>query len=85
MVLVLTNDGRNIIGHLKGFDNSINIVLEKSFERLYAVDQGMVVNELGLHIIRGDNIAMIAEFDVEKDSTIDHSKIRASPMKPIFH
>ena len=84
-VLILTSDGRNIIGQLKGFDNNINVVLEKSFERIYSLDQGMVVNELGLHIIRGDNIVIVAEFDSEKDSTIDHDKQRARQIKPVIH
>lgn len=28
-VSVITNDGRNIIGNLKGFDQAVNIILEQ--------------------------------------------------------
>ena len=81
----MTCDGRNIIGTLKGFDNSINIILEKSFERIYSETQGVIVNELGLHVIRGDNIAMVAEFDEEKDAQIEHCDKRAVPLRPVIH
>ena len=53
---MITNDGRCLIGLLRGFDNTINVILEKSFERVFDTDAGVVVNELGLHIVRGDNM-----------------------------
>lgn len=84
-IIVITNDGRNIIGSLKGFDHTINIVLEKSFERIFAPDAGVVVNDLGLHIIRGDNICLISELDEAEDAAIDYSLKRAAPIKPVAH
>ena len=84
-VLIVTNDGRTIVGTLKGFDNTINVVLEKSFERIYSESQPVQMSELGLHVIRGDNIAVIAEHDADRDATIDHCQQRAAPIKPVVH
>jgi small nuclear ribonucleoprotein (snRNP)-like protein len=47
---------RNIIGTLKGFDQTINIVLSDSHERVYSSDSGVMQNVLGLYLIRGDNM-----------------------------
>jgi U6 snRNA-associated Sm-like protein LSm8 len=35
LISVITGDGRNIIGLMKGFDQTVNIVLEDSHERVY--------------------------------------------------
>lgn len=43
-------------GTLKGFDQSINLILEKSYERVYHLDRGVERTDLGLYIIRGDNM-----------------------------
>lgn len=56
VVNVITNDGRNIIGLFKGFDNVLNIVLESSHERVYSPDAPMEQIPRGLCIIRGDNV-----------------------------
>ncbi len=55
-VSIITNDGRNIVGALKGFDQAINVVLEQSHERVYSMQEGVVQNPLGLYLIRGDNM-----------------------------
>jgi U6 snRNA-associated Sm-like protein LSm8 len=85
VVIVLTNDGRSIIGKLKGYDQAINVILEDSHERIYSTDSGVVQNPLGLYIIRGDTIAMISEMDVDKDAAIDLTVVRANPIKPVVH
>lgn len=40
---------------------------------------------LGLHIIRGDNVAMIGQIDESIDSRIDFSAIRAEPLNPVVY
>ena len=85
VVIVLTNDGRSIIGKLKGYDQATNVILEDSHERIYSIDSGVVQNPLGLYIIRGDTIAMISEMDVDKDASIDLTVVRANPIKPVVH
>ena len=36
MVSVITNDGRNIVGILRGFDVTTNLLLEDCHERVYS-------------------------------------------------
>eukprot|EP01040_Poterioochromonas_malhamensis_P004669 gene4669-5004_t len=84
-VSIITNDGRNIIGHLKGYDQAINVILEQSHERVFSEDKGVEINPLGLYIVRGDNIAMIGELDEEEDGKRDLSKVTGTPLKAIFH
>ena len=38
-ISVITNDGRNIIGILRGFDQTTNLILEECFERVYSASQ----------------------------------------------
>ncbi|KAM0948190.1 putative U6 snRNA-associated Sm-like protein Lsm1/8 [Dioscorea sansibarensis] len=35
-ISVITNDGRNIVGVLKGFDQATNMILDESHERVYS-------------------------------------------------
>ncbi|XP_020263908.1 sm-like protein LSM8 isoform X2 [Asparagus officinalis] len=55
-ISVITNDGRNIVGILKGFDQATNIILDESHERVYSTKEGVQQLVLGLYIIRGDNM-----------------------------
>lgn len=61
----LTNDATNARslpppqGTLKGFDQSINLILDDSYERVYHPDKGVEQAVLGLYIIRGDNMWVI--------------------------
>mmetsp|Transcript_16288 Transcript_16288/g.54566 ORF Transcript_16288/g.54566 Transcript_16288/m.54566 type:complete len:82 (-) Transcript_16288:142-387(-) len=34
-VSIITNDGRNIIGTLKGLDQKLNVILEECYERVF--------------------------------------------------
>lgn len=60
-VSIITSDGRNFVGTLKGFDQTINVILDESHERVFSVANGIEQVVLGLHIIRGDNIAIIGQ------------------------
>ncbi|EEY65330.1 uncharacterized protein PITG_16975 [Phytophthora infestans T30-4] len=55
-ISVITNDGRNIIGVLKGFDQCVNVILDDSFERVFSLKEPVEAVELGLYIVRGDNM-----------------------------
>ncbi|XP_023716359.1 U6 snRNA-associated Sm-like protein LSm8 isoform X1 [Cryptotermes secundus] len=57
-VSIITSDGRNFVGTLKGFDQTINLILDESHERVYSTNQGVEQVVLGLHIIRGDNVSL---------------------------
>mmetsp|Transcript_25244 Transcript_25244/g.32931 ORF Transcript_25244/g.32931 Transcript_25244/m.32931 type:complete len:97 (-) Transcript_25244:47-337(-) len=84
-VSVITNDGRNIVGNLKGYDQATNVILEECHERVFSLDAGVEQVVLGLYIVRGDNIAVIGELDEEADSRTDLSATRAEPLKPVVH
>ncbi|KAF4521448.1 hypothetical protein B566_EDAN010605 [Ephemera danica] len=84
-VSIITQDGRNFVGTLKGFDQTINLILDESHERVYSTGSGVEQVVLGLHIIRGDNVAIIGELDDETDSRLDLASIRAEPLGPVIH
>ncbi|XP_072123677.1 small nuclear ribonucleoprotein-associated protein B'-like [Mobula birostris] len=55
-VAVVTADGRMIVGTLKGFDQTINLILDESHERVFSSQQGVEQVVLGLYIVREDNV-----------------------------
>ena len=73
-ISVITCDGRNIVGTLRGYDQVTNVILEECHERVYSLDAGVEQVALGLYIIRGDNIAIIGEIDPERDAKTDPSR-----------
>uniref|UniRef100_A0A1L8DGM2 U6 snRNA-associated Sm-like protein LSm8 n=1 Tax=Nyssomyia neivai TaxID=330878 RepID=A0A1L8DGM2_9DIPT len=84
-VSIITADGRNFVGTLKGFDQTINVILDESHERVFSPTTGIEQVVLGLHIIRGDNIAVIGQIDDAVDSRLDFSSIRGEPLGPVVH
>lgn len=84
VVSIITADGRNFVGTLKGFDQTINIILDDSHERVFS-QSGMEQILLGLHIIRGDNVVLIGQIDDGIESQIDFSTIRGEQIAPIAH
>ncbi|PRW60274.1 sm LSM8 [Chlorella sorokiniana] len=84
-VSVITNDGRTIVGTLRGYDQATNLILDECHERVYSSKSGVEQLVLGLYVIRGDNIAVIGEVDDDKDASIDFSQVRAAPLKPVTH
>jgi len=82
-VQVILYDGRVIVGKLKGFDGYTNLILADSVEREYSIDSGVEMIPLGLYMIKGDNVAVVAEVDDEKDSTINYDELRAEPIAEI--
>jgi U6 snRNA-associated Sm-like protein LSm8 len=85
VVSIITSDGRNFVGTLKGFDQTINIILDDSHERVYSMANGVEQITLGLHIIRGDNIAVIGELDEDVDARLDMTALKAEQLTPIVH
>ena len=84
-VTVITQDGGNVVGILRGFDKNVNLVLEKAKERIYSLDKGVVQTDLGVYVIRGDNIAVAGEMDEDEDAKIDLSRVKAAPLKEVVH
>jgi len=55
-VLIRLRGGKSIRGMLRGFDQHLNLVLEKAED----VTDRDNAQELGLIIVRGDNVVMIS-------------------------
>uniref|UniRef100_A0A6I8QI39 U6 snRNA-associated Sm-like protein LSm8 n=1 Tax=Xenopus tropicalis TaxID=8364 RepID=A0A6I8QI39_XENTR len=80
--ILITGDGT---GTLKGFDQTINLILDESHERVFSSSQGVEQVVLGLYIVRGDNVAVIGEIDEETDSALDLGNIRAEPLNSVVN
>lgn len=72
-------------GTLKGFDQTVNLILDESHERVFSSGSGVEQVMLGLYIIRGDNIAVIGEIDEDADANLDLSSIRADPLNAVVY
>ena len=55
-ISVITNDGRHIVGTLRGYDQATNLILDECHERVYREDAGVETIVLGLYVVRGDNM-----------------------------
>ena len=53
-MLLITQDGRVIVGHLRGSDPQGSVILSGCVERVYSADAPMEEIPLGLYIVRGD-------------------------------
>jgi U6 snRNA-associated Sm-like protein LSm8 len=85
IVTVITCDGRNIVGLMLGFDQTINVILQDCHERVYSLDEGVQQVPLGLYIVRGDNVAVIGEVDEDMELAVDLSKVRAPGLRSVVH
>uniref|UniRef100_A0A0N4ZEF6 U6 snRNA-associated Sm-like protein LSm8 n=1 Tax=Parastrongyloides trichosuri TaxID=131310 RepID=A0A0N4ZEF6_PARTI len=83
-VQVITGDGRDIIGTLIGFDQATNVILANSSERIYSVDKPLNIVSLGLQLIKGSNVAMVALIDEDVHDKIDWEKMIVQPMGVIW-
>lgn len=70
-LLVLLRDGRKLMGILRSFDQFANAVLEGACERVIVGDLYCDI-PLGLYIIRGENVVLIGELDLEKEELPPH-------------
>ncbi|XP_047342295.1 sm-like protein LSM1B [Impatiens glandulifera] len=70
-LIVLLRDGRKLMGILRSFDQFANAVLEGACERVIVGDIYCDI-PLGLYIIRGENVVLIGEMDLEKEELPPH-------------
>ncbi|KAK1935926.1 putative U6 snRNA-associated Sm-like protein LSm8 [Babesia divergens] len=82
-VCVVTVDGRIFVGALKGFDQLTNVVLYNCSERVFRKGSAFEELPLGIYMLRGDNIALVGEMDVEVDRTLEG--LEAEPLKPVVY
>jgi U6 snRNA-associated Sm-like protein LSm8 len=82
-VIVTTHDGKVLVGKLIWSDPQCNLVVSNCKERIFSKHSGVEIQEHGLYLIRGDNVATVGDVEDEVDSTIDWNEIAAEPLKQI--
>lgn len=61
------------------------MILSSAFERLVTATDPVQQVELGLYLIRGENVAIVGEIDEDKDAQVKWQDIRADALKPVVH
>lgn len=83
-VLILTVDGRTLVGDLLSTDQLTNLVLLNTIERVIRTpDDPEPSSEIdhGLYLIRGDNVVLCGEVDEKIDSDIDWTKVKGEVIR----
>ncbi|KAL1996700.1 hypothetical protein VTN49DRAFT_7565 [Thermomyces lanuginosus] len=83
-VLVITVDGRTLLGTLLSTDQLTNLVLSETVERIIRTPDDPEPSsqiEHGLYLIRGDNVVICGEVDETIDSQIDWSKVKGEVIR----
>lgn len=83
-VLILTVDGRTLLGTLLSTDQLTNLVLTNTVERIIRTpedDEPSSQVEHGLYLIRGDNVVICAEVDEKIDGEIDWAKVKGEVIR----
>ena len=71
-------------GVLKGVDMQTTLVLSECRERIFSESGGVEEVALGLYIVRGDQLCVLAEVDEEADAAVDWAATRGSKPEPIL-
>jgi len=82
-LLVVLRDGRKLIGVLRSFDQFANVVLENAIERIYVKDTYGDI-PLGLFVIRGENVVLLGEIDIEKEAQLKLRKVSKEEIVAAF-
>ncbi|KAJ5553343.1 hypothetical protein N7486_001628 [Penicillium sp. IBT 16267x] len=83
-VLILTVDGRTLLGNLLSTDQLTNLVLTDTVERIIRTpedDEPSSQIEHGLYLIRGDNVVACGEVDEKIDADIDWTKVKGEVIR----
>ncbi|CAI7673733.1 hypothetical protein N7533_009549 [Penicillium manginii] len=83
-VLILTVDGRTLLGTLLSTDQMTNLVLTETVERIIRTsddDEPSSQVEHGLYLIRGDNVVVCGEVDEKIDGEIDWTKVKGEVIR----
>ncbi|KAJ5780224.1 hypothetical protein N7457_005384 [Penicillium paradoxum] len=81
LVLVL-RDGRKLIGVLRSWDQFANLVFQDTVERIYAGQMYADVSR-GIFIVRGENVLLLGEVDLDREDDIPPGLSRA-PFEEVF-
>ncbi|KAJ5091601.1 hypothetical protein NUU61_006471 [Penicillium alfredii] len=83
-VLILTVDGRTLLGTLLSTDQLTNLVLTNTVERIIRTpddDEPSSQIDHGLYLIRGDNVVVCGEIDEKVDGEIDWAKVKGEVIR----
>lgn len=61
----------------------MNLILSQSHERVFSLDEGVSVEQLGLYVLRGENVAVVGLIDEAEEGKIDYELVRAEPVPAI--
>ncbi|KAK0630144.1 hypothetical protein B0T17DRAFT_589745 [Bombardia bombarda] len=87
-VCIITTDGRSLVGQLASYDNTTNLVLKNTVERVIrSADDGEPSAEvpLGLYIIRGENVCLVGLVDEALDASINWTEVKGAPIGSTKH
>ncbi|KAK1757459.1 hypothetical protein QBC47DRAFT_156774 [Echria macrotheca] len=87
-VCIITTDGRNLVGNLASYDNTTNLVLSGTIERVIrSVEDGEPSAEIphGLYIIRGENVCLVGLVDEALDASINWTEVKGAPIGTTKH
>jgi len=76
--MLVTSDGRIIVGNFVGHDQVQNVILKEAHERIYSEDEAPERVPLGVYVVRGDSLVLIGEFD----ESVNDDNIRVSVPLP---
>ena len=82
--LILTIDGRTLVGDLQSHDQTTNLVLSNTHERIIRPPEDPQPSEVvkhGLYVVRGDNVLVIGLVDRKLDESIDWSRVRGAVVR----
>ncbi|QLQ78559.1 hypothetical protein HG537_0A08060 [Torulaspora globosa] len=67
-IFVLLRDGRMLFGVLRTFDQYANLILQHCVERIYLCESNQYAEQpRGLFMVRGENVVMLGEVDIDKE------------------
>ncbi|WFD30484.1 snRNP Sm proteins [Malassezia sp. CBS 17886] len=84
-VLLVTQDGRIIVGALRGYDAVGSVILSGCVERIFSTDAGVEEVPLGVYVVRGDSISLMGDLDMEKDRAVNLAAVVAEPIPVTRH
>ena len=84
-VQIISIEGRIFIGELNSYDQLMNIVLKNCIERIFSIDKGVRKEKMGLYMLRGDNVAIISEYNLNKEKLTDYSNIKSNKLKEFLN
>ncbi|KAF2766121.1 Sm-like ribonucleoprotein [Teratosphaeria nubilosa] len=81
-LMVALRDGRKLIGVLRSWDQFGNLVLQDTIERFFVQNLYADITR-GLFLVRGENVSMLGEIDIDKDDYIP-PPFEAAPIEKVF-